>query len=210
MTNNPMSDKLSRRLVCRLTGLLAADAALGWSGGRAAAEPYDLGHQRPRGMNVQPLYQLITQTGEPLARDALKGRPFVIAFGFTQCPDICPTTLIDLSNQLASLGPDGSQLTVLFMSVDPEHDTAAHLRAYLASFDSRIIGLTGNPVDIAAAAHALEIAYQRVNRPDGSYSVDHTYKVYYFDRFGLLAASVDLLKTPPARVQGLLKRLLSQ
>lgn len=174
----------------------------------SAGDATEVGHKRPRGMNLAPLYQLTKHDGRRLDRMALRGRPFVVAFGFTQCPDVCPTTLLELTNQLAALGAHGDRLAVLFISVDPEHDTVEHLRSYLKSFDPRIIGLTGDPADVAAAALALDAFYERIERKGGGYTVDHTTKIHYFDRFGLLAASIDLLKAPPARVRALLDRLL--
>ncbi|MDX2156500.1 MAG: SCO family protein [Hyphomicrobiaceae bacterium] len=170
----------------------------------------DLGHKRPRGVNLAPLLKLVTHEGKPLDPSAIRRRPFVVAFGYTHCPDVCPTTLLDLTNQLADLGSAADQITVLFVTIDPERDTVAHLKSYLASFDSRIIGLTGNALDVAAAADGLEAFYERVARKDGGYTMDHTTRVRYFDRFGLLAANPDLSRTPPREVKTLLARLLAQ
>ncbi len=176
----------------------------------AIADAFDLGHKRPRGMDLATLTQLTTHEGHLLDRAALRGRPFVVAFGFTQCPDVCPTTLLDLSNHLSALGPQGDKLAVLFVTVDPERDTTEHLKSYLTSFDPRIIGLTGHSADIAAAAGALDAFYERVEKKDGSYSMDHTVKVHFFDRYGLLATSIDMLRAPPERVKALMARLLAQ
>ena len=174
------------------------------------ADAVDLGHKRPRGMDLAKLAQLTTHEGRLLGPGALRGRPFVVAFGFTHCPDVCPTTLLDLSNHLAALGPKGDKLGVVFVSIDPERDTVENLRSYLTSFDPRIIGLTGHPADIAAAAMALDAFYERVDKKDGSYTMDHTIKVHFFDRYGLLATSIDMLKAPPQRVKALMARLLAQ
>lgn len=170
-----------------------------------------LGHKRPRGVNLVPLYALTTHTGDALARGSLRGRPFVIAFGYTNCPDVCPTTLLDLTNHLAELGPDADRLKVLFVTVDPERDTVAHLATYMRSFDPRIVGLTGADIEIASVAHALDAFYER-GKPNqsGGYSVDHTLKVAFFDRYGLLAARLDLVRTPHERVREVLRRLLAQ
>ena len=120
-----------------------------------------------------------------------------MVFGFTHCPDVCPTTLLDWSNVLAGLGTDGDQLKVLFVSVDSERDTSEALKAYMASFDPRIVALTGSAVEIAAAALAFDAFYARVAESGGSFTFDHTVKTYFVDRGGRLAGAVDL-RTPKA------------
>jgi len=189
-------------LVSLLVGLLSAQAA--------ASGLEDLGHKRARGVDLSAIYNLQTHEGVRLGRQAVRGRPFIVAFGFTHCPDVCPTTLLDLSNHLADLGERGDRIAVLFVTVDPARDTAEHLKAYLKSFDPRIVGLTGSATDIATAAHALEAFYQRVDGKNGGYTFDHTLKVAFFDRFGLLAANVDLVRAKHERVKVLLERLLAQ
>jgi protein SCO1/2 len=174
------------------------------------APAFDLGHKRPAGVHLGKLDQLVTHEHRRFARSTLRSRPFVVVFGFTHCPDVCPTTLLDITNHLATFGARGERMNVLFVTVDPERDTPAALKQYLASFDPRIVGLTGHPTDIAAAADALNSFYERIDKPDGSYTVDHTLKVHFFDRYGLLAASVDLLKAPQKRIHDLLSRLLAQ
>jgi protein SCO1 len=176
-----------------------------------ANDPDELGHKRPRGVELSALYGLETHAGDRLGREAVRGRPFIVAFGFTHCPNVCPTTLLDLSNHLAELGPKADKVKVLFVTVDPARDTAEHLKSYLASFDPRIVGLTGSEAEIAAAAHALEAFYQRVEGSSaGSYTFDHTLKVAFFDRYGLLAANIDLVRARHERIKQLLERLLAQ
>ena len=175
-----------------------------------AAIAFDLGHKRPTGVHLGKLDQLVTHEGRKFSRSTLRARPFVVIFGFTHCPDVCPTALLDITNHLATFGPRSERMNVLFVTVDPERDTPSALKEYLASFDPRIVGLTGHPTDIAAAADALNSFYERIDKPDGSYTMDHTLKVHFFDRYGLLAASVDLLKAPHKRVQNLMGRLLAQ
>ncbi len=145
----------------------------------------------PRGVLLAPLFQLLTQEGRPLRRADIRGKPFIVVFGFTDCPSVCPTALLDMTNLLADLGPDGDRLKVLFVSVDPERDTPEQLKKFLASFDPRIIGLTGQMVDIAAVTHAFDAAYEKVYDENGEYTVDHTTRLYLMDRYGLLAAKID-------------------
>ena len=103
-----------------------------------------------RARPLEPLLALTTHTGAQLAPEAVKGQPVAVVFGFTHCPDVCPTTLLDWSNVLAGLGTDGDRLKVLFVSVDSERDTPEALKAYMASFDPRIVALTGSAAEIAA------------------------------------------------------------
>ena len=191
--------------VSRLLGGLVVVLALM---GSAGAD--ELGHKRPRGVDISALFSLDTHEGLKLSREAIRGRPFILALGFTNCPDVCPTTLLDLSNHLEALGPKADQIRVLFMTVDPARDTVAHLNAYLKSFDPRIVGLTGEVNDIAAVAHGIEAFYERVDGKSGGYSFDHTLKVAFFDRYGLLAARVDLVRASNTRVKELIDRLLAQ
>jgi protein SCO1/2 len=165
---------------------------------------------RAVGVPLAPLSRLTLHTGIGFELQRLKGRPFIVAFGYTSCPDVCPTTLLELSNDLQSLGGDAARMEVLFVTVDPETDTVEQLRNYIASFDARILGLTGDPLEIEAVAHAFNAAYERVAKPDGSYTVDHTTRVYYFDKYGLLAGRHDILKEPAKRRHEMMRRLLAQ
>jgi protein SCO1 len=191
--------------VARLLGGLVLAVTLA-----GAAGANELGMQRVRGADISGLFSLQTHRGQTLTRDDVRGRPFILALGFTNCPDVCPTTLLDLSNHLEALGPKGDRITVLFMTVDPARDTVPHLDAYLKSFDSRIVGLTGEATDIAAVAHGIEAYFERVDGKSGGYSFDHTLKVAFFDRYGLLASRIDLTRAPNERVKTLIDRLLAQ
>lgn len=133
----------------------------------------------------------------------------MVFFGFTHCPNVCPTTLLDMSNHLAELGKDGDRIKMIFITVDPERDTSEHLKSFLDSFDRRIVGLTGDLVDVAAVAHAFGAEFEKINGKDGNYTLDHTVKMFAFDRYGMLAQSI--LPAAPAKAQHeLLRRLLKQ
>ena len=151
-------------------------------------------HQ-PRPAPLAALAALTDQNGAIFSLDRVKGQPVAVAFGFTHCPDVCPTTLLEWSNVLSQLGPDGDRLKVVFVSVDPERDTPAALKAYLASFDQRIVALTGTPDEIAAAARAFDAFYDKVADGQGGYTFDHTVKTYLVGRDGRTAGAVDL-RTP--------------
>jgi protein SCO1/2 len=162
---------------------------------------------RKRSQPLESLLALTTHDGQRLAPELVKGQPVAVAFGFTHCPDVCPTTLLDWSNVLEGLGADGDRLKVLFVSVDSERDTPAALKTYLASFDPRIVALTGSAAQIADAAGAFDAFYEKVAEGSGV-TFDHTTKTYLVDRAGRLAASVDL-RTPDAERRRLLKALLA-
>jgi protein SCO1/2 len=129
-------------------------------------------------------FDLVDHHGKPFSHRSVAGRPYAVFFGFTHCPDVCPTTLMQMSNNLAQLGTDAERLTVLFVTVDPERDTADRLREYMASFDARIVGLTGSLEQIAATAKAWNTVYNKVPEDDGSYSVAHAAHVYLMDSGG--------------------------
>ena len=158
---------------------------------------------------LEPLLALTTHRGLRLAPEFVKGQPVAVVFGFTHCPDVCPTTLLDWSNVLAGLGADADQLKVLFVSVDSERDTPEALGAYMASFDPRIVALTGSAAEIASAARAFGAFYEKVAESGGSFTFDHTVKTYFVGREGRLVGTADL-RTPEAERRKVLVDLLSQ
>ncbi len=136
-------------------------------------------------------FQLTGTDGKRFNSTTLAGKPFAIFFGFTHCPDICPTTLLEMSNHLKALGERASQINVVFVSIDPERDTADHLKLYLSAFDPRIIGLTGTKEEIASIAKSFRAVYERVPNKDGSdYTMNHTASVYLMDKAGRLVSTL--------------------
>lgn len=131
---------------------------------------------------AQRLETLTDQFGKPFSAASLANRPYALFFGFTHCPDICPTTLLQMSSLLQHLGVDADRVTVLFVTVDPERDTPDQLRSYLTSFDPRIRGLTGTPIQIRAVAAVWRAAYDRVDEGNGTYTIAHSAHVYLMNR----------------------------
>lgn len=129
-------------------------------------------------------FRMTDQDGREVTEAVLKTGPTVVFFGFTYCPEVCPTTLARLTAWMKALGPKADRLTVLFVSVDPERDTPAQLKTYLSSFDPRIRGLTGTPDALAGMAKGYRAYYQKVALPGGSYTMDHSSALYLFDRTG--------------------------
>jgi protein SCO1 len=137
-------------------------------------------------------FELVDHDGIKVTDKTFAGRPSVIFFGYTSCPAFCPTALSELSTWLNALGPNAYKLNVLFISIDPERDTPAHLKEYLSSFDPRIRGLTGTGEQIAAMAKAYRVYYKRIQRPEGGYAMDHTAAIYLMDRAGRFVNQISL------------------
>lgn len=123
-------------------------------------------------------FALVDDTDAPVTENVLAGKPYTIYFGYTYCPEICPTTLLDLSRWITELGTDADKLNYVFVSVDPERDTPQLMHAYLSSFDKRIRGFTGTPEQIAKIARQYRVYYKKIPTKDGSYVMDHSSIIY--------------------------------
>ena len=128
-------------------------------------------------------------------------------FGFTHCPDICPTTMFEISEILKKLGPDGDRIRALFITVDAERDTPAALKDYLSSFDPRIVGVTGDEAAIAAVAKAYRAYYKRTPLAEGGYTMDHTAIIYLMGKDGRFVTPFSLKRTTDAAAAELRKYL---
>ncbi len=129
--------------------------------------------------------ELTDHTGKPRHLEDFRGKAVVLFFGFTHCPDVCPTTLVDVSNALKTLGPDAERVQVLFVTVDPERDTQDALAKYATAFDPRFLGLRGDAAATQRAAKEFKIYYEKRKSGD-SYSVDHSGQSYVLDPQGRL------------------------
>jgi protein SCO1/2 len=152
-------------------------------------------------------FRLVDQNQRTVTDMDFKGHPFLVFFGFTHCPDVCPTTLFEISEMLRQLGPDADRLGALFITVDPERDTPAVLKDYLSSFDPHLEGLTGDLDSISAVAKAYRAYFKKVPLDDGGYTMDHTAIVYLMDKEGRFVAPLSLKRTTEASVADLRKRL---
>jgi protein SCO1 len=141
-------------------------------------------------------FQLTDQVGQTVTDQNLKGRPTLIFFGFTHCPDVCPTSLFEISEVLRAMGKDADKVNAWFVSVDPERDTAAAMKEYLASFDPHLKGLTGNPEAIAKMISSYRVYARKVPLKDGDYTMDHTALVYLMDKDGRFVAPFNLKRSP--------------
>jgi len=139
------------------------------------------------GLDYGKGFSLNDHTGKPVTLDTYKGKVVVLFFGFTHCPDVCPTTMAEMSAVMKELGPDADKVQVLFATLDPERDTRELLSQYVPGFDPRFVGLYGTPEQIAATTKEFKVFYQKVpgKTPD-SYTIDHTAGSYVFDKSGKL------------------------
>ena len=152
-------------------------------------------------------FRLIDQNDKPITEQDFKGQPFLVFFGFTHCPDVCPTTLFEVSEIFRALGPDAKNLRAMFVTVDPERDTPAVIKDYLASFDPRIIGVTGDADAIAAAEKSYRVYAKKVPTDGGGYTMDHTAIVYLMNKDGRFVAPFNM-KRRPEEAAAELKRYL--
>ncbi|OBS51042.1 hypothetical protein A8B73_18415 [Methylosinus sp. 3S-1] len=132
----------------------------------------------------EPSFHLTSSSGAAVDETTLRGRPYAAFFGFTQCPQVCPTTLVELTRAVESLGASASNLAILFVSLDPERDTPETLSDFIASFGGRVTALTGTETEIARAARAFRVYHRKSALDGGGYTIDHTALVYLVDRHG--------------------------
>jgi protein SCO1 len=152
-------------------------------------------------------FRLEDQNGKPVSDADMKGRPFLVFFGFTHCPDICPTTLFEMSQVMKALGPDADRTGALFITVDPERDTPGVMKDYLSNFDPHLRGLTGDRVAVDAAIRAYRVYAKKVPLQNGDYTMDHTAVVYLMDKDGNFVAPFDVSRTPEAEAADLRRYL---
>lgn len=153
-------------------------------------------------------FALRDETGKEVTDKTLIGKPTIIFFGFTHCPEVCPTTLYEISILLKELGADADRINAYFVTVDPERDTSELMAKYLSSFDPHIHGLTGSLADIEKMAKAYRVYFKKVPLEEGGYTMDHTALVYLFAPDGAFVAPLNL-KPDPAAAADKVRPLLS-
>ncbi|WP_199554183.1 SCO family protein [Sandaracinobacteroides hominis] len=135
-------------------------------------------------------FTMTDQNGRTVTDESLKGRPYAIFFGFTRCPDVCPTTLSHMAAWRKQLGRDGDKFDVVFVSVDPEHDSQQGLASYLTLFDTPVTGLRGTPEQLAGIVKAYKVFYAKVPQAGGDYTIDHTASIYLMDSKGRFIGTI--------------------
>lgn len=136
-------------------------------------------------------FQLTAPDGSTVTDKTLAGKPYAIFFGFTRCPDVCPTSLARMARLRKQLGPDGMKFAIVFVSVDPEHDKPADLGSYVALFGTPIIGLTGTDTQLAQIKKGFGVYSAKVPQPGGGYLIDHTAAIYLMTGKGEFAGTID-------------------
>lgn len=142
---------------------------------------------------VKPLgapFNLVDHEGQPITRDDLLGRHHAIFFGFTNCPDVCPMTLLEAASWIKDLGDDSDKLDFYFFSVDPERDSPEVMKDYVTAFDPRITGITGDPDEMAKTLSAYKIYSKKVDLGDGDYTMDHSAFVMLFKADGSFKGTI--------------------
>lgn len=183
-------------IVAALIGVAAAGGAAGYAilNHRLAEQPYG------------GTFQLVDQHGAAITQAAFRGHPSALFFGFTHCPEVCPTTLFELDGWLKQLGPAGDPIKAYFISVDPERDTVEAMNTYVGNVSSRITGITGEPGKVARMVKDFGIYANKVPLDGADYTMDHTASVLLLDRQGVFSGTIAYGEDPKAALAKL-KRL---
>ena len=162
-----------------VVGLVVAGGAVFLRNGQASAQGFGNG-----------VYSLVDQRGNPVDQTMFKGHPSALFFGFTHCPEVCPTTLAEMSGWFEALGDEGKELQAYFVTVDPERDTPEIIGDYVSWVSDRITGVTGKPEEIDKIVKAWGVYAQKVPLDDGGYTMDHTASVFLLDRRGQFQGTI--------------------
>ncbi len=186
-----------RKILVGLLVLIAAGIGFvifNWYNQRHSGEPYGAP------------FTLTDQTGQTITEQAFRGQPSIVFFGFTHCPEVCPTTLYEMAGYLNELGDEASNVRAYFVSVDPERDTPQIMNTYIGNFSDRIVGITGEPDKVAAMAKSFGIFWKKVPTEDGDYTIDHTASVLLLNSAGDFFGTIAYGESPDA-AKAKLKRL---
>jgi len=152
-------------------------------------------------------FRLVDGNGKVVTDQDLRGKPYLVFFGFTHCPEVCPTTLFELSDVFRKLGPDADKAAALFITVDPERDTPAVMKDYIANFEPHLRGLTGTREQIDPVLKSFRVYSKKIPLKDGDYTMDHTALVYLMDKQGRFVAPFNLKRSADVVADDLRKYL---
>jgi protein SCO1/2 len=173
-----------------LAGILIVMAVgIGWLA-------FDWYHSRNLARPFGDPFTLVNHEGETITHEAFRGAPAAVFFGFTHCPDVCPTTLFELDGWLKTLGEEGEDINAFFVTVDPERDTVEVMGDYVNNVSDRITGITGEPEEVHAMAKSFGIYWNKVELEDGGYTMDHTASILLLDRTGDFAGTIAYGENP--------------
>jgi protein SCO1/2 len=152
-------------------------------------------------------FQLVDQNAQPISEQAFRGKPTALFFGFTHCPEVCPTTLFELDGWLKKVDPDAKGLQAYFVTVDPERDTPAILGQYISNVTDRVTGIAGDPAKIAEVVKGFRVYAKKVpldeSKPDGDYTMDHTASIFLLDADGRFKGTIAYGENPETAVKKL-------
>jgi protein SCO1/2 len=162
--------------------------------------------ERPRAALIGGAFALQDGAGKTVSDQTLKGRPFLVYFGYTHCPDVCPTELARISDILSKMGDKA--IPTLFVTVDPDRDTPKVMQDYVSSFNPAVIGLSGSPQAVEATEKTFRVfARKGQKQPDGDYSMDHSSIVYLMDKNGAFVEAFNVERSPDEAAKDLEKYL---
>ena len=191
----------SRAFAIRVVGTLVAVALVGF-----AAFMLTSPSERPRGALIGGAFELEDGAGKTVSDQTLRGKPFLVYFGYTHCPDVCPTELARISDILSKMGDKA--IPTLFITVDPERDTPKVMEDYVSSFNPAVIGLSGSPQAVEATEKTFRVfARKGQPQPDGDYSMDHSSIVYLMDKNGAFVEAFNVERSPEEAAKDLEKYL---
>ncbi len=180
-----------------LVGILVLMAAgIGWL-------TFDWYRARTSGEPYGGAFTAVDYDNQPITEAAFRGHPTALFFGFTHCPEVCPTTLYEMNGWLAKLGDEGKDIRAYFISIDPERDSPELLKSYVSNVSDRIVGITGEPDKIAAMAKAFGIFARKVPLEGGDYTMDHTASVLLLDRAGAFSGTIAYGENPDTAIEKL-------
>ena len=191
----------SRAFVFRMVAVLVAVALAGF-----AAFILTNPSERPRAALIGGSFALQDGAGKTVSDQTLRGRPFLVYFGYTHCPDVCPTELARISDILGKMGD--KPIPALFITVDPQRDTPKVMQDYISSFNPAMVGLSGSPQAVEATEKTFRVyAHKGQPQPDGDYSMDHSSIVYLMDKNGAFVEAFNVERSPEDAAKDLEKYL---
>jgi protein SCO1 len=197
----PNNAPRSRAVAIRAVATVVVVAAFGLAAFMLTSSP-----ERPRAALIGGAFALENGAGKTISDQTLRGRPFLVYFGYTHCPDVCPTELARISDILSKMGD--KSIPALFITVDPERDTPKIMQDYVSSFNPAIVGLSGSPQAVEAAEKTFRVyARKGQPQPDGDYSMDHSSIVYLMDKNGAFVEAFNV-EGPPENAAKELERFL--
>lgn len=208
-SDTPAGPRRNRVLVLVWAAAIALAAGLGWiisdllipGGGTLVTKLESVATPAIGGP-----FALVDGDGKPRTDAEFRGKFMLIYFGYTHCPDACPTALQDMADALEKVGPGADQVAPIFISIDPERDTVGYLKGYAEQFDPRFVGLTGSNDQVAAAARAYRVYYRKANQAT-DYLMDHSSIIYLMGRDGKFLAHFTH-QTPPEQIAAAIKKQL--